>query len=145
MPVFSFYNKNALEDGFRLIEEHRPMLAHLINEANTLIESGPKYHVSVRSRYKKKWPWSKNEFDGLDIELLWGDTETCSEMQILNFNVDSFESCIMGFIHGAGMYAPPSVAWDKFITRLNEVDDMESKNFLGSIDRYKKIFLNANQ
>ena len=146
MPAFSFYKQAELDQSLDLVRQYRPFLAELIVEANGHITSGPRYAVFARAKYKKKWPWSKSEINDLFIELLWGEVER-GEMQVLNFDVSSYESCLLGFLNGvyAMQQQLPETAWSKFMASLNEIDDLETKSFLGSVERYRKIYLNANK
>ena len=145
MPAFSYYSEQELERSFDLVSLHNPLLAQLLIEVNSKIGTGPRYYVWAREQFKKKRFWSKLEFNGLRIDLLYGDITHSLEMQICNFGCN--ETALMGFLNGysRARQDEPQPSWDRFIKLLNKKDKIDATNFIGSVARYKDIFLEANK
>lgn len=143
---YSYFSIEELKHAFELIAQHRPLLAELIEAVNYEFEGNNIFAVSAREKYTSKW--FKTKFDGLHVDLLYGDPDIM-EMQYVE--VPCFESYLKGILDGmdisnAQYIEPPapSSMWRKFIDLLDIKDDLQTKSFLGSTDRYKKVFMEAN-
>lgn len=152
MPMFQYITFNQMQDSRAIVQAIRPELVELIDEVNDILCSSkdgldsPQYAVNAVEYEYKKWPWSK-PIAKTKIQLLFGVIrEGSNEMQVLHLP-HSPEALLYGFLNchrTQKEYVSPEVMWDRFIRKLNCVDLLTTKSFLGSTERYRKIFLDAN-
>jgi hypothetical protein len=137
VSTYSEFSAEDLDRSLKLVHDHYPHIAERMREANGLLPT-PYYHVNA---------WENG--GSIYVELLYGDPTTQDGLQVLSFALPQIECTLLGFIHGFNIGASstptPQMLWKKFIEHLNEVDVEDAKNFIGSIERYRRLYLEANQ
>lgn len=138
----SFYFTEELQTASLKVQTQYPMLAYMINQLNgQLINIDRRKFAAYPVLVEKSiLPWKKPQYT---YRLLFGEIDE-HQAKMEEIPVKDPLSYLYGVWDSLKMKSERD-AWDKFINLLNEVDDMETKNFLGGIERYKRIFLEANK